>query len=139
MDGSILLYPSPGKGHLASMVELGKHILDHHPCFPITVLLLSTPPPDTHFVAAVSAFHPSITFHHLPRHLPPQIRPPLLLSRQLYPVHLQNRPPPQPDTSPDPCLSFHVLRRQSLRHRLLLEIAKDFSDLKETLRNPSSS
>ncbi|KAF8044101.1 hypothetical protein BT93_A2166 [Corymbia citriodora subsp. variegata] len=66
MDGSIVLYPSPGRGHLASMVELAKHILRHHPSFSITVLLLSTPPPDTHFVAAISASHPSITFHHLP-------------------------------------------------------------------------
>ncbi|XP_030533197.1 UDP-glycosyltransferase 88B1-like [Rhodamnia argentea] len=66
MDGSIILYPSPGRGHLASMVELAKHILGHHPSFSVTVLLLSTPPPDTHFVAAVSATHPSITFHHVP-------------------------------------------------------------------------
>ncbi|KAK3447095.1 hypothetical protein EUGRSUZ_A02693 [Eucalyptus grandis] len=66
MDGSIVLYPSPGRGHLASMVELAKHILCHHPSFSVTVLLLSTPPPDTHFIAAISASHPSITFHHLP-------------------------------------------------------------------------
>ncbi|KAI3419581.1 Glycosyltransferase [Psidium guajava] len=66
MDSSIVLYPSPGRGHLASMVELAKHILGHHPSFSVTILLLSTPPPDTHFIAAVSATHPSITFHHLP-------------------------------------------------------------------------
>ncbi|KAL3755670.1 hypothetical protein ACJRO7_002681 [Eucalyptus globulus] len=66
MDGSILLYPSPGRGHLASMVELGKHILDRHPSFSVTVLLLSTPPPDTHLIDPVSATHPSMTFHHLP-------------------------------------------------------------------------
>ncbi|KAI6696405.1 hypothetical protein NL676_016524 [Syzygium grande] len=66
MDGSIVLYPSPGRGHLASMVELAKNILGHRPSFSVAVLLLSTPPPDTHFVAAISASHPSITFHHLP-------------------------------------------------------------------------
>ncbi|XP_015878293.3 anthocyanidin 5,3-O-glucosyltransferase-like [Ziziphus jujuba] len=89
MENAIVLYPSPGIGHLISMVELGKLILTHHPRFSITVLLITTPPKRTNitpnsttqqqatnsvaqYIAAVSATTPSINFHHLPQvSLPP--------------------------------------------------------------------
>jgi hypothetical protein len=78
MEEVIVLYPSPGRGHLLAMVELGKLILKHHPSFSITILIL-----DTHkipnassaqyvasstaqYIAAVNATTPSINFHRLP-------------------------------------------------------------------------
>ncbi|OWM79602.1 UDP-glycosyltransferase 88B1-like [Punica granatum] len=67
----IVLYPSPGKGHLVSTVELGKTLLGHHhpPPFSVTVIL-SVPPDEAEFTAAyvssVSVTHPAISFHHLP-------------------------------------------------------------------------
>ncbi|XP_059443673.1 anthocyanidin 5,3-O-glucosyltransferase-like [Corylus avellana] len=69
MEDAIVLYPSPGMGHLISMVELGKLILKHHPSFSITILIL-TPPYTTgstaQYIATVNAAAPSLTFHHLP-------------------------------------------------------------------------
>ncbi|KAL6320689.1 hypothetical protein AAG906_008689 [Vitis piasezkii] len=66
---SVVLYPSPGIGHLISMVELGQLILKHHPSFSITVFIV-TPPYNTGstapYLARVSSTIPSITFHHLP-------------------------------------------------------------------------
>ncbi|KAI7754495.1 hypothetical protein M8C21_012820 [Ambrosia artemisiifolia] len=66
---TIVLYPSPGMGHLISMVELGKLITKHHPSFSIIVLTL-IPSFNTGTTAAyvrhVSATFPAITFHHLP-------------------------------------------------------------------------
>ncbi|PON96949.1 UDP-glucuronosyl/UDP-glucosyltransferase [Trema orientale] len=43
MKDAIVLYPSPGMGHLISMVELAKLILTHHPTFSMT-LIIHTPP-----------------------------------------------------------------------------------------------
>ncbi|KAL2334816.1 hypothetical protein Fmac_016029 [Flemingia macrophylla] len=80
MKDTIVLYPNIGRGHLVSMVELGKLILTRHPSLSITILIL-TPPITTnttslaatdsnaHYIAAVSATTPAITFHHI--HLPP--------------------------------------------------------------------
>ncbi|KAI3784033.1 hypothetical protein L1987_43124 [Smallanthus sonchifolius] len=66
---TIVLYPSPGMGHLISMVELGKLIIKHHPSFSITVLTLipsfNTGTTAT-YVHHISATFPAITFHHLP-------------------------------------------------------------------------
>ncbi|KAI3705755.1 hypothetical protein L1987_75996 [Smallanthus sonchifolius] len=66
---TIVLYPSPGMGHLISMVELGKLITKHHPSFSITVLTL-IPSFNTgataSYVRHISATFPAITFHHLP-------------------------------------------------------------------------
>ncbi|XP_003634093.1 UDP-glycosyltransferase 88A1 [Vitis vinifera] len=66
---SVVLYPSPGMGHLISMVELGKLILKHHPSFSITIFIV-TPPYNTGstapYLARVSSTIPSFTFHHLP-------------------------------------------------------------------------
>ncbi|CAA2974827.1 UDP-glycosyltransferase 88B1-like [Olea europaea subsp. europaea] len=66
---TIVLYPSPGMGHLISMVEFGKFILNHHPFF--TVAILTVPPSfntgsTASYIDRVSATNPSITFHHLP-------------------------------------------------------------------------
>jgi len=78
MKEVIVLYPSPGRGHLLAMVELGKLILKHHPSFSITILVLNTQNTDSastaqyvasstaQYMAAVKATTPSITFLHLP-------------------------------------------------------------------------
>nr|POE57455.1 udp-glycosyltransferase 88b1 [Quercus suber] len=79
MEDAIVLYPSPGRGHLISMVELGKLILKHHPSFSITILILSEPNTNTNsatpqyvassttkYITTVNSTTPSITFHHLP-------------------------------------------------------------------------
>ncbi|XP_059443696.1 anthocyanidin 5,3-O-glucosyltransferase-like [Corylus avellana] len=42
MEDVIVLYPSPGRGHLISMVELGKLILRLYPSFSVTIIVLST-------------------------------------------------------------------------------------------------
>nr|XP_023895378.1 anthocyanidin 5,3-O-glucosyltransferase-like [Quercus suber]POE57456.1 anthocyanidin 5,3-o-glucosyltransferase [Quercus suber] len=78
MVDAIVLYPSSGRGHLNSMVELGKLILKHHPSFSITILILSEPKTNTNYTApnyvassttqyitTVNSTTPSITFHHL--------------------------------------------------------------------------
>ncbi|XP_022737159.1 UDP-glycosyltransferase 88B1-like [Durio zibethinus] len=66
---AIVLYPSPGMGHLISMVELGKLILTHHPAF-VVIILIANPPfklgSTASYIAAVSATNPSISFHQLP-------------------------------------------------------------------------
>ncbi|OVA18916.1 UDP-glucuronosyl/UDP-glucosyltransferase [Macleaya cordata] len=66
---TIVLYPSPGMGHLISMVELGKLILTHHPSFSI-IIFITNAPYNTGSTAAyinrVSQTTPSILFHHLP-------------------------------------------------------------------------
>ncbi|KAL1813773.1 hypothetical protein ACET3Z_023838 [Daucus carota] len=73
----IVLYPSPGVGHLVSMVELGKLILSHHPdsFSKIIVLITTSPHLDTGatapYMSSVCATTPSITFHHLPTILLP--------------------------------------------------------------------
>nr|BEP30489.1 6'deoxychalcone 4'-O-glucosyltransferase [Dahlia pinnata] len=76
---TIVLYPSPGMGHLISMVELGKLITKHHPSYSIIVLTL-IPSFNTgttaSYVRHISATFPAITFHHLPDiHLDPQTFP----------------------------------------------------------------
>ncbi|KAF7147184.1 hypothetical protein RHSIM_Rhsim03G0194400 [Rhododendron simsii] len=69
MAATVVLYPSPGIGHLISMVELGKLILTRHPSFSITIFTTttsfntgSTGP----YLRRVSSTTPSITFHNLP-------------------------------------------------------------------------
>ncbi|KAL9276657.1 hypothetical protein ACSQ67_025794 [Phaseolus vulgaris] len=80
MKDTIVLYPNIGRGHLVSMVELGKLILSHHPSLSITILILTPSPNATvtlacnsnaQYIAAVSATIPAITFHSVPlAHLP---------------------------------------------------------------------
>ncbi|XP_052196708.1 anthocyanidin 5,3-O-glucosyltransferase-like [Diospyros lotus] len=71
---AIVMYPSPGIGHLISMVELGKLILSHCPSYSI-VILTTTPPFNTGstapYIRHVSATTPPISFHHLPPISPP--------------------------------------------------------------------
>ncbi|CAK7324835.1 unnamed protein product [Dovyalis caffra] len=76
MKDTIVLYPSPGRGHLFSMVELGKLILKHHPSISVTVMFSTLPTEtislDDPYFATVSNTKPSITFIHLPQvSLPP--------------------------------------------------------------------
>ncbi|KAF3949185.1 hypothetical protein CMV_024912 [Castanea mollissima] len=79
MENAIVLYPFPGRGHLVSMVELGKLILKHNPSFNITILIFNKPNTSTNstapkyvassttqYITAVNSTTPSINFHHLP-------------------------------------------------------------------------
>ncbi|CAI9774164.1 unnamed protein product [Fraxinus pennsylvanica] len=68
MTDTIVLYPSPGIGHLISMVELGKLLLKHRPSFFITIFVTAAPhttgvtAPYINHVASTTS---SITFHQL--------------------------------------------------------------------------
>ncbi|GKV31236.1 hypothetical protein SLEP1_g39947 [Rubroshorea leprosula] len=69
MEEAIVLYPSPQIGHLISMVELGKLILNHQPS--LRIHILNPPPPygvdsTAPYISAASGTIPSITFHQLP-------------------------------------------------------------------------
>ncbi|KAG4952440.1 hypothetical protein JHK85_046307 [Glycine max] len=97
MKDSIVLYSALGRGHLVSMVELGKLILSHHPSLSITILFL-TPPPNqdtptsptaftcdatAKYIAAVTASTPSITFHRIPQISILTVLPPMALTFEL--------------------------------------------------------
>ncbi|GJN17978.1 hypothetical protein PR202_gb05089 [Eleusine coracana subsp. coracana] len=70
----VVLYPSPGMGHLVSMIELGKTLGLRG--LPVTIVVID-PPYNTGatapFLAGVSAANPCISFHRLPKvdRLPP--------------------------------------------------------------------
>jgi hypothetical protein len=74
MEEVIVLYPSPFRGHLIAMVELGKLIVNHHPSFSVTILILDTASAAQYaassataqYIAAVNATTPTVTFHRLP-------------------------------------------------------------------------
>ncbi|KAK7315160.1 hypothetical protein VNO77_33693 [Canavalia gladiata] len=105
MKDTIILYPNIARGHLVSMVELGKLILTHHPSFSITILILT---PSTtinttntiacdsnaQYIATVSATTPSITFHRIPftpyTSSTTPFLPPHLLSLQISHLNTQN-------------------------------------------------
>jgi hypothetical protein len=76
----VVLYPSPGMGHLVSMIELGK-ILGARG-LPVTIVVVD-PPYNTGatgpFLAGVSAANPSISFHRLPK--VERLRPPAQTKR----------------------------------------------------------
>ncbi|GAB2214964.1 hypothetical protein Drorol1_Dr00019333, partial [Drosera rotundifolia] len=66
---TVVLYPSPGMGHLVSMVKLGKLLLLQHPS--VSVTILTTPFPFSTsvvsmFIAGVTSAIPSISNHSLP-------------------------------------------------------------------------
>ncbi|KAK2662401.1 hypothetical protein Ddye_000975 [Dipteronia dyeriana] len=66
---TIALYPSPGRSHLVSMIELGKLILTHCPSFTITIIISEAPfetGSTSQYIQSISATAPSIIFHHLP-------------------------------------------------------------------------
>ena len=64
----VVLYPSPGMGHLVSMIELGKLFTARG--LAVTIVVID-PPNNTGatgpFLAGVSAANPSISFHRLPQ------------------------------------------------------------------------
>ncbi|GMH19635.1 hypothetical protein Nepgr_021476 [Nepenthes gracilis] len=65
----IVLYPSPGMGHLIAMVEFGKFVLSRRPSLSVTVLTATFPfntGSTAEYIAEVSSSVPSITFHRLP-------------------------------------------------------------------------
>ncbi|WOL12306.1 hypothetical protein Cni_G21072 [Canna indica] len=68
MKPTVVLYPVPAMGHLVPMVQLAKLFLLYD--FDVAVVLvhssMKNPSVDS-FVARVSAAHPSMSFHHLPR------------------------------------------------------------------------
>ncbi|XP_058096127.1 UDP-glycosyltransferase 88A1-like [Magnolia sinica] len=71
MKETVVLYPSPGIGHLVSMVELGKRLLLllNDTSFSITILISHAPyntGATNPYIRRVSSTHPSISFHHLP-------------------------------------------------------------------------
>ncbi|KAK1366552.1 UDP-glucosyltransferase 88A1 [Heracleum sosnowskyi] len=71
-NSCIILYPSPGIGHLVSMVEFAKLVLCHHPdAFSKIIIFITTAPHlntgnTASYISRVSATTPAITFHHLP-------------------------------------------------------------------------
>ncbi|KAL1813778.1 hypothetical protein ACET3Z_023843 [Daucus carota] len=71
-NSCIILYPSPGIGHLISMVELARLVLSHYPdSFSEFIILMTTAPhlntaTTAPYTSHVSATTPSITFYHLP-------------------------------------------------------------------------
>ncbi|KAJ1291013.1 hypothetical protein BS78_02G286800 [Paspalum vaginatum] len=81
---NVLLLPEPGSGHLMSLIEAGKRLLDHPvaggedhaPEFTVTVLVVRPPTPqsasevDAH-VRRVAASGVGFRFHHLPAVEPP--------------------------------------------------------------------
>ncbi|KAI6678595.1 hypothetical protein NL676_039391 [Syzygium grande] len=73
----IVIYPSPGRAHLMSLVELAQSLLRHHSCISVTVLISSPPhllPVITPYISSVSSANPSIAFLHLPSvSLPPSL------------------------------------------------------------------
>ncbi|XP_004515414.1 UDP-glycosyltransferase 1-like [Cicer arietinum] len=88
MKDTLVLYPALGKGHLNTMIELGKLILTHNPSLSITILILSPPNTKPHPLEDIQTLvktfacesFPSITFHHIPSisfpiTLPPHILP----------------------------------------------------------------
>ncbi|KAF7037314.1 hypothetical protein CFC21_047719 [Triticum aestivum] len=73
----VVLYPSPGMGHLVSMIELGKIIAARGLAVTIVVIDLphntgasATGP----FLAGVSAANPTISFHRLPQVVLPPVK-----------------------------------------------------------------
>ncbi|KAF0917804.1 hypothetical protein E2562_021476 [Oryza meyeriana var. granulata] len=65
----VVLYPSPGMGHLVSMIELGKVFAARG--LAVTVVVVDPPYGNIGetgpFLAGVSAANPAITFHRLPK------------------------------------------------------------------------
>ncbi|KAJ8452758.1 hypothetical protein Cgig2_005094 [Carnegiea gigantea] len=65
----VVLYSSPGIGHLISMVELGKLLISHSPSLSITILSPSfrfNTGSYSSYISSVSSVFPSITLHTLP-------------------------------------------------------------------------
>ncbi|XP_061349312.1 UDP-glycosyltransferase 88F5-like [Gastrolobium bilobum] len=68
MEGTIVLYPAPSIGHIVSMVELAKHLLQHQQCnttILLTTGLLDHPSTDA-YIRRISTSHPSVSFIRFP-------------------------------------------------------------------------
>ncbi|KAH9677475.1 glycosyltransferase [Citrus sinensis] len=99
MKDTIVLYTSPGRGHLNSMVELGKLILTYHPCFSIDIIIPTAPfvtsAGTDDYIASVSATAPSVTFHQLPppvSRIPDTLRSPADFPALVYELGELNNP-----------------------------------------------
>ncbi|CAN1847042.1 UDP-glycosyltransferase 88B1 [Linum perenne] len=70
---TIVLYPSPGRGHVVSTVELGKFLHRHYPTATITVVVIPLPSDSStdSYLDSVTASSPFITIHRLPLISPP--------------------------------------------------------------------
>ncbi|KAF8721085.1 hypothetical protein HU200_023501 [Digitaria exilis] len=88
---TVVLYPSPGVGHVVPMVQLAKVFLSHG--YDVTMVIAEPPATSPDFriidVDRVAAANPAITFHVLPPVLPPADdlshpgnKPPFLLTLQ---------------------------------------------------------
>ncbi|KAJ6316983.1 hypothetical protein OIU78_020134, partial [Salix suchowensis] len=72
---ALVFVPAPGIGHLVSVMELAKRLLERDDSFSITMLLMS--PPFAHdvttYVEKLSASHPEFQFLGLPSVPPPPL------------------------------------------------------------------
>ncbi|KAJ6830335.1 putative anthocyanidin 5,3-O-glucosyltransferase [Iris pallida] len=70
---SVVLFPLVGMGHIIPMVELGKLFINQG--FSVTVVVVDPPFDDSTtsgpFISRVSSEYPSISFHRLPKVVPP--------------------------------------------------------------------
>ncbi|KAK7270913.1 hypothetical protein RJT34_26430 [Clitoria ternatea] len=134
MKDTIVLYPNIGRGHLISMVELGKLIQTHHPSFSITILILTPPTPintilscdsTTQYINTISSTTPSITFHHIPPTPLPSTPsfPPHLLSFEISLYSTQNV-----------AVSLQSLAKSSNLKALIMDFL-NFSDPQTITRN----
>jgi hypothetical protein len=69
----LVFIPTPAVGHLASIIEFAKLLLDREDRFSITVLLINPPFPPTFdaFIQSTAASHPRIKYIYLPQVDPP--------------------------------------------------------------------
>ncbi|XP_059450517.1 UDP-glycosyltransferase 71K1-like [Corylus avellana] len=69
----LVFIPAPAVGHLVSIVEFAKLLLDREDCFSITVLLINPPFPPTFdsFIQSTAASHTRIKYIYLPQVEPP--------------------------------------------------------------------
>nr|QOL02394.1 (iso)flavone 7 and 3'-O-glycosyltransferase [Iris domestica] len=77
---SVVLFPSVGMGHIIPMVELAKLFIGHG--FSVTIVDVEPPFDDSTtkgpFISRISSEYPSISFHRLPKVIPPAtFRPPV--------------------------------------------------------------
>ncbi|XP_031473525.1 UDP-glycosyltransferase 88B1-like [Nymphaea colorata] len=96
MKGRVVLFPTPGAGHLVSMIELAKQILHHTHNLSITILVVQ-PPSSAPFAPssvisqhqdAVAASGLDINFMELPQVAPPEVE-----GRTSYLAYMDNHKP----------------------------------------------
>ncbi|KAJ6818078.1 anthocyanidin 5,3-O-glucosyltransferase-like [Iris pallida] len=79
---SVVLFPSVGMGHIIPMVELAKLFISQG--FSVTIVVVEPPFDDSTtsgpFISRVSSEYPSISFHRLPKVVPPATsKPPMIV------------------------------------------------------------